>query len=352
MIEALRRAGYDGVVYVPESSNGDWNHSYTDQIEWEQRYLNRCDLIIAWVPRDLKTMPAFTTNVEFGQFVTSGRLLYGRPNGAPKTQYLDVAYKQTVLKEPLESIEALATEAVQRLGAGALRTGGECSVPLSVWRTAQFQAWHKALSGAGNRLDDAQVLWAFFVGGKKEFLFSYTMKVKVWVATETRHKVNEYVFSRTDTSSIIPFYRGDNPNDPKIILVKEFRSPGRTQDGFVHELPGGSSFKPGKDPNQVASEELHEETGLAIAPERFTLVSTRQLCATLSTHCSHVFGVELTKEEYEMARFFEESNLMFGVLEDSEITSVECRSVSEILNDSLLDWSNIGMIMSVLNRAR
>ncbi len=43
---------------------------------------------MAWVPRNLNTMPAFTTNVEWGMYWDSGRIVLGAPEGAPKNEYL------------------------------------------------------------------------------------------------------------------------------------------------------------------------------------------------------------------------------------------------------------------------
>jgi len=349
MIEALRRARYDGVVYVPETEDKEWRHSYTDQIDWEQKYLHQCDVIIAWVPRDLETMPAFTTNVEFGEFVTSGKLVYGRPDGAPKTRYLDALYEDATLSKPYRTLDELAMIAVRRIGDGDERTGGQRAVPLDVWQSKQFQAWYSELVQAGNRLDDARVLWSFYVGPTRSFLFSFAVHVEVWVEAEGRHKSNEYIFSRTDISAIVPYYLGLDPGDPQVVLVKEFRSPACTRDGFAHELPGGSSFKTDRVPTQVASEEMKEETGLDIAPERFRLVNARQIGATLSTHRSYVFGVELTDEEYDEAVVLEKAETALGVIEDTEITYVECRSLSEILRERLVDWANVGMILETLH---
>lgn len=347
-IDALAKAGYDGVVFVPEPENGIWGHSYTNQIEWEQRHLNRCDLIFAWVPRELVKMPAFTTNVEFGQFVDGGKLLYGRPEGVPKTRYLDALYSKHSCVAPCTSLTELAAAAVDRIGKGAYRKYGQQAVPLDVWNSPQFQAWHKELREAGNRLDDAELLWSFRVGPGKRFLFSYALQVKVWVAAEGRHKTNEYVFSRTDISSIVPYYLGEE--ESQVVLVKEYRATGRTKDGFVHELPGGSSFKPNRVPTEVASEEMREETGLEIDASRFRLVNSRQIGATISSHVSYVFAVELTKEEVEQAREMERRKTRHGVAADSEVTYVEVRSVPEILSERLVDWSNVGMILEALRQ--
>jgi 8-oxo-dGTP pyrophosphatase MutT (NUDIX family) len=342
MLDALRAAGYDGVVYVPETEDGRWQHSYVDQVGWEQRYLDQADLILVWVPRDLSILPGFTTNFEMGERLSSGRLVYGRPDGAPKTQYLD----RRVFLEPggfvHQTMNSLAEETVVRLGRPHPRTDGERSVPALVWASPQFQAWYASVRDAGNRLDDARILWVFRVGPGARFLFSYALWVKVWVAQENRHKENEYVFSRTDISCVVA-HRGD-----EVVLVREFRSPGRTRDGFVHELPGGSSFKPGRDPLVCAAEELREETGLRVDASRFRVVGERQVAATLSSHTAHVFAVELTAEEIAWARAEADASIFRGVAADSERTYIEVVTVGGIVRDRLLDWSSLGMILEAL----
>src|SRR5262245_26798698 len=50
------------VVFSPEPAGGV-AADYHNQIEWEERGLNLADCVLFWVPRDLATMPAFTTNV-------------------------------------------------------------------------------------------------------------------------------------------------------------------------------------------------------------------------------------------------------------------------------------------------
>ena len=351
MIEALQAVGYDGVVYVPETEDDSWKHSYVDQIEWEQKYLEQCDVIIAWVPRDLETMPAFTTNVEFGEFLNSGKIAYGRPVDAPKTRYLDALYLKRG-RAPCGTIQELAIAAVNRIGDGAARSEGERAVPLDVWRTKQFQAWYRSQKKAGNRLDDAKVLWPFYVGPNKNFLFCFTLWVKVWIESEGRHKENEFIFSRTDISTIVAWRRcltTPPTKDVEIVLVKEFRSPARTKDGFIHELPGGSSFKQNEDPLEVASHELEEETSLQIDPSRFKLHESRQLAGTLSTHHATVFSVELSDGEMDGAEELAKSGKHFGVEEDSERTYVEVVKLSRILEARLLDWSQLGMILEVMH---
>lgn len=93
-IKLLREMGFDGVVYVPEYETGEVLHNYDNQIEWEWKALDQAGAILFWVPRNLETMPAFTTNVEFGYWVRDDRAFYGRPSSAVLVRYLDSLYKR------------------------------------------------------------------------------------------------------------------------------------------------------------------------------------------------------------------------------------------------------------------
>ncbi|MBI2633196.1 MAG: nucleoside 2-deoxyribosyltransferase domain-containing protein [Parcubacteria group bacterium] len=87
-LKILEEKGYSGTVFVPEDRDGKTKGSYDDQVEWEWQALERADCILFWIPRDLETMPAFTTNVEFGLWVKSGKIVLGAPKDAPNMRYL------------------------------------------------------------------------------------------------------------------------------------------------------------------------------------------------------------------------------------------------------------------------
>src|SRR5215831_19130286 len=72
------------VVFVPETPEGGAPDGWDAQVAWEEGYLNSCDVIAFWVPRDLRTLPGFTTNVEWGRWEASGKVVLGAPPGAPK----------------------------------------------------------------------------------------------------------------------------------------------------------------------------------------------------------------------------------------------------------------------------
>lgn len=86
--------GFDGTVFVPESADWLAHDNYDAQVRWEWEALDQATVAVFWVDRDLVTMPAFTTNVEFGLKVGSGRCVLGHPEGAPKCGYLDALAKR------------------------------------------------------------------------------------------------------------------------------------------------------------------------------------------------------------------------------------------------------------------
>jgi len=93
-IDALNHMGYGGQVIVPERYVKSNHIDYDEQAEWEHLGLENCSSIVFWIPRDLDTMPAFTTNIEFGRYCKDSRVFYGRPDNAPKNRYLDWLYKK------------------------------------------------------------------------------------------------------------------------------------------------------------------------------------------------------------------------------------------------------------------
>jgi len=129
---------------------------------------------------------------------------------------------------------------LKNLSPGAERTGGERNAPLSVWQTKYSQGRHAAQQVAGNRLDDASLLWQFTIPDVN-FMLCCALWVKVWVAAENRHKENEFILSRSEV------------------------------------------------------EEFAEETGIRVSASRLRSYGARQFAGTFSTHKGHLFAVELTE---------------------------------------------------------
>lgn len=347
MLKCLEIAGYDGVVFIPERRSGVFNCLYEDQVEWEKKHLQMADLILAWIPRNLKTMPAFTTNVEFGTYIDSGKMIYGRPHRSEKNGYLDWLYADRGLGQIHDNMISLAREANERL-VESPRTGGERYVPQHIWNSASFQKWYRSQTSAGNRLDEAKVLWIYNVRGKP---FCWSLWAKIWIESEGRYKENEFVLTRSDISTVFAYRRHDDLLDSEILLVKEFRVSARTDDGFVHELPGGSSFKPDEDPFEVAAHELEEEVGIKVDPSRIKSLTSRQMAATISSHQAVLYVIELEADEVEAARKAEKSASVFGVAEDTEQTYIEVKTLRELLASKEVDWSTLGMILQGVHQS-
>lgn len=336
----------DLVIFVPETR--DRVYRYLEQVEWEKRYLEMADVILAWVPRDMNTtMKGLTTNVEFGRYVESGKLFYGRPDNADDIRYLDWIYTDLTGRKANNTLSALTQEVLTYLQTKLaqcdhqLRQEGERLVPLNIWSTLQFQNWYQSQRQAGNKLVDARLLWTFIIH-RVNLTFSYALHTHVWIAAENRIKRNEFIISRPDISVVVPYWK--HPTvifESEIVLIKEFRCPARTADSFVHELPGGSSFQ-GGDPLEIAQHECCEETSLQVDVNRFRYLGSKQLAATWSTHYAHVYAVALEKHEIDHAKELAKSGNTFGIGEDTEKTYVEVCQLKDV--GKYVDWAMEGMI--------
>ena len=88
-IAELERIGYDGVVFYPESRDRTWHGDWAAQVEWEESCLSMAHCIMAWVPRTLPNMPGLTTNVEWGVWQDSKKIVLGAPHDAAHNRYLE-----------------------------------------------------------------------------------------------------------------------------------------------------------------------------------------------------------------------------------------------------------------------
>ncbi len=348
--EALRllaELGYTGATVIPEPRGGEWLHSYAGQIDWEVAMRARADLIAFWVPRELASMPAFTTNVEFGEDYDSCRCLYGRPAEAQKCRYLDVRWEAMSGHAPHDNLRGLLAEACALLGKGAARRGAERDVPLAVWQSEPFSAWYRAQNAAGHVLRHFQVRHALPSGKRHPAspLFGFLAWAAVEVAGEGRIKANEVFLARPDTAAIVPVY-GAGSLDAEAFLVREYRLAARNPAGAAVEMPGGSSHQAGLPPRAIAVEELQQETGLAVAPERLVSLGSRQTAPTLCSHHAHVFALALTAEEAARLRGFAADKRIFG--EDSEERIQIVRQPLAEPFDAPLDWASIGMLAAAV----
>lgn len=75
------------IVLSPESRGGVRADRYEDQWDWENMARARATVVMFWIPRDMKTLPGMTTNVEFGYDVACGReVVLGAPTDCPNPE--------------------------------------------------------------------------------------------------------------------------------------------------------------------------------------------------------------------------------------------------------------------------
>lgn len=231
----------------------------------------------------------------------------------------------------------------------ASREAVRAGVPVEVRAAESFQSWHRALRDAGNGLERARVLWSARVDGPAaEF---WAMRVEVRVRGEDRVKANEVVISRPDASVVALYHPATTLAATPVVLVREYRSPGRSPDGFVHELPGGSGSA--GEPMDQAVSELAEETGLILDQSRLRAHGSRQVAASQSTHHVHLYSAQITEAELAALRAEAEPHGLerIGGIEgagSTERTWVEVTTFGAIVHERLVDWSVLGMLTQAL----
>lgn len=90
VVKLLAEKEFDGTIFIPEYRNNvkPENWTYSRQIDWELEFLKKSTVILFWIPRNLEKLPGFTTNIEFGEWLNSGKIVVGSPLESPKNEYL------------------------------------------------------------------------------------------------------------------------------------------------------------------------------------------------------------------------------------------------------------------------
>ncbi len=94
ILDLLQRQNFSGYVLVPEMRPDPdgvtrFKGDYTDQIAWERLALSASRVILAYVPRSMKSLPGLTTNTEWGEWKDSGKIVLGSPKTAQHNRYLE-----------------------------------------------------------------------------------------------------------------------------------------------------------------------------------------------------------------------------------------------------------------------
>lgn len=121
----LEELGFDGNVITPtndrfqELRDNYGNDALVQQTRWEYEAMKKASAIVFWVDRHIERgFPAFTTNIEFGDWYNREGTYFGFPEGADKNEYLKVRLDMvgkpyyTELKDVLKA----AVDALNRPG--------------------------------------------------------------------------------------------------------------------------------------------------------------------------------------------------------------------------------------------
>lgn len=119
-VEAIEAAWTGGslTVLTPESRGGVRAKCYDDQFEWETAARAAASVVLFWIPRDLATLPGFTTNVEFGHDVAAHRqVVLGCPPDCPnpeRNRYL-IALAHRYCRPVCETLDETVHAALARI---------------------------------------------------------------------------------------------------------------------------------------------------------------------------------------------------------------------------------------------
>lgn len=344
-LDILERLGYDGVVFIPEFQDAQRNSDYDQQMDWELGAMRRSDVIFFWIPATPDTLPANTTRVELGLQIHSGKVILGIPQGAYRTRYLErLASQHNIVVH--RTLEDTLNAAYSELDAGVERSSAECLIPLEIWKTKHFQQWYSSQTAAGHSLVDVpNIEWVSRVGADKTFPLWLAIHVAIKVKGEDRIKSNESVIIRPSIVTVCVYCPGETRRHDRFVLVKEYRTSVMNAQGFVFELPGGSSFKPSIEPSTLAMEELEEETGMRFSQDRFRIVSQRQIAATLVANEALLMAIEL--EPSEMDAIAAQAGQTYGNFSETEQTYLHIFTREQIMEGGFVDYVTLGQISLV-----
>ena len=120
-IEILEELGFDGTVLNPTNDNYmEMRNQHEDmlmkQTTWEYEAMNKATAIVFWIPRS-KEHPAFTTNIELGQWWGKKGVYVGFPNDSWKNEYIDCRLK-LMESDRFDNLYDLLTKVVLDLNNG------------------------------------------------------------------------------------------------------------------------------------------------------------------------------------------------------------------------------------------
>jgi hypothetical protein len=108
-VQEFKKLRFNSSLFLPEPFCNDRDA----QIDWETHHLALARVIMFWIPRSLATLPGFTTNIEFGEWMKSGKVVLGIPSSADKVSYIE--YRAAKLAIPVyRTLDSTVLAAVRK----------------------------------------------------------------------------------------------------------------------------------------------------------------------------------------------------------------------------------------------
>ena len=193
-IEILQILEYDGIVFVPELENeefDDESFNWETQVLWETRCLKIADNILFHLNRNIEEgILGLTTNDEWGYWKDSGKCILSIDLTADKTNYQKWWAKE--LKVPTYTELFSALRHIIKEQGSYIRKDGERFIPQEIWKLDQFQSWYKQLKDNGNWISDAKVLNTYRIPSNNQ-IFAFSLWVNIFIRNENRYKNNEFI---------------------------------------------------------------------------------------------------------------------------------------------------------------
>ena len=115
-LDFFKMETFEGTLIIPEYRDNKQpdNWTYERQVSWEHKAMDNSKVILFWIPRDAKQLPGFTSNIEFGEYLFSGKIVMGFPKEAYRTRY--ITERCLAEKIPLKhSIGSVVRASIRRL---------------------------------------------------------------------------------------------------------------------------------------------------------------------------------------------------------------------------------------------
>ena len=112
-IRLFREKGFEGDIIDPINRKFNETDLFT-QTKWQREGLFKSSLIFFWIPRS-EEHPAFTTNVQFGDWLHNSSIVLGYPKDSIKNDYLGIRYEIQHGRKPFRDLQSMVDWAINYL---------------------------------------------------------------------------------------------------------------------------------------------------------------------------------------------------------------------------------------------